>query len=93
MAIPDHIPQETVDAVRRLDIEYANNLMRSVRGYPFVAGPCESNGLFYTADENALVALHKLRTKKNKKKQSRESKDWLKARRMNGLFEQPLELN
>jgi hypothetical protein len=93
MNTPKHITPETISAVRRLDIAFVNKVMEADRGYPFVDGPSDVNGRWYTADENALVALHKLRTKLGTKKQARESTGWLRSQGLLGLFEQPLDLN
>ena len=47
--------------VRSPDVEAAQAHMRKTTGTPFVAAPSKVNGKFYSADENALIALHKMR--------------------------------
>ena len=47
--------------VRSLDVNAARLRMLRTTGTPFVPGPSEVNGRFYTGDQNALIALHKLR--------------------------------
>jgi hypothetical protein len=49
--------------VRTLDVKAAQVHMRRTTGTPFVAAHSEVNGVFYSADENALIALHKMRTR------------------------------
>lgn len=84
---------EQIRAVRRLDVKFAHAFNRTTFGHPFLPGPSDANGRWYDADENALIALHKVRTKVGTKKQIRESKDWLRKEGLMGLFEQPLELH
>src|SRR5262245_52314503 len=48
--------------VRSLDVKAAQAHMRQTTGKSFVPAPSEVNGRFYTGDENALIALHKMRT-------------------------------
>ena len=47
--------------VRSLDVRAAQAHMGRTTGTPFVAASSEVNGKFYSADENALIALHKMR--------------------------------
>jgi hypothetical protein len=44
--------------VRSLNVRAAQAHMRKTTGTPFVAAPSEVNGRMYSADENALIALH-----------------------------------
>lgn len=76
--------------VRQLDIKWAHEFMRAMIGHPFVAGPSEVTGKMYSADENALVALHKLRTHIGTPAEIAESRAWLMAEGLSGLFETPL---
>lgn len=55
--------------------------MRLITGKPFVAAPSEVNGRMHSGDENALIALHKMRT--------RMRKAWLRAQGLNGFFDEP----
>lgn len=72
--------------VRRLDIAWAHKYMIALCGQPFVSGPSDVNGKMYTADENALIALHKLRTEVGSKKEMVASREWLRAEGLTGLF-------
>lgn len=84
---------EHVRAIRRLDVAYAHRFNRSITGHAFLPGASEVSGKMYSADETALLALHKLRTKVGTKKQARESREWLRAEGLTGLFGQPLDQN
>jgi len=44
----------------------------------------------YSADENALIALHKLRTHLGTPGEIETSKAWLRSQRLTGLFDEPL---
>lgn len=90
MANRVHIPRSAIDAVRRLDVAWAHEFMTKERGYPFVPGPSDVTGKHYTADENALIAVHRLRTKLGTKAQVRASKNWLRSEGLNGMFEAEL---
>lgn len=79
------------DAIRRLDVAWAHARNRAATGHAFLPGPSVVNGKTYSADENALIALHKLRTKIGTKVQARSSTAWLRREGLLGLFEQPLE--
>jgi hypothetical protein len=87
-----HIPKSHVAAVRRLDIKWAHDFLTKDRGYPFLAGYSET-GTWMTADEVALMSLHQMRLEVGSKKESRESKEWLRARGLRRAFGEPLEPN
>src|SRR5262245_12378743 len=76
--------------VRSLDVKAAQAHMARTTGTPFVAAPSEVNGRFYSADENALIALHKLRTQLGSPEEITASKWWLRAQGLTGLYNQPL---
>ena len=76
--------------VRSLDVRAAQAHMRKTTGTPFVAAPSEVNGKMYSGDENALIALHKLRSQLGTPAEQNASKAWLRAQGLLGLFEQPL---
>lgn len=80
-------------AVRRLDVEWAHDFNRAAIGHAFLPGPSRLTGKMYSADENALIALHKLRTVVGKKAQAKESKEWLRREGLLGVFEAPLYPN
>jgi hypothetical protein len=64
--------------------------MRKTTGKPFVAAPSAVNDRMYSADENALIALHKLRTHLGTPGEIETSKAWLRSQRLTGLFDEPL---
>jgi hypothetical protein len=76
--------------VRSHDVQAAHACARALNGHPFVAARSEVNGKLYSADENALIALHKMRTRMGSPAEIEASKAWLRAQRLNGLFEEPL---
>ena len=69
-----------VTAIRRLDIAWAHKFMISQTGQPFVAAHSEITGLIYSADDVALLMLHKQRVHYGTKRQRQESRIWLAAR-------------
>ncbi len=80
-------------AVRRLDIEWAHKSMEEASGAPYHAARSEVTGVWMTADEVALMSLHKMRSEIGSKKEAKESRDWLRERGLKGLWEMPLDLN
>ena len=76
--------------VRLLDVRAAYAAARALNGHPFVAARSEVNGKLYSADENALIALHKMRTRMATPAEIEASKAWLRLQVLNGLFEEPL---
>jgi len=64
--------------------------LRKTTGTPFVAGPSEDDGKMYSGDENALIALHKLRTHLGSPAEIEASKAWLRSQGLTGLFHEPL---
>lgn len=87
------LPKETIRAIRTLDLEWAHRTQIEWTGQPFFAAYSEVTGVWMTADEIALMSLHKMRTQVGNKKEARESKEWLRSRGLKGLFEQPLDLH
>jgi|SoiMethySBSTD1v2_1073268.scaffolds.fasta_scaffold270204_4 hypothetical protein len=79
-----------VRMVRSLDVVAAQEHMRKTTGTPFVAASSEVNGRMYSADENALIALHKLRTHLGAPAEIETSKAWLRSQGLTGLFNEPL---
>ena len=76
--------------VRSLDVQAAQAHIQQTAGTPFVPGRSEVNGRFYTGDQNALIALHKMRLHMGSPAEIEASKAWLRAQGLNGLFEEPL---
>jgi len=64
--------------------------MHGITNKPFVAAPSEVNGRMYSGDENALIALHKMRTHVGSSAEIEASKAWLRSQGLTGLFEEPL---
>jgi hypothetical protein len=62
-----------VRAVRRLDVAWG------LKQYPFKDARSEVSGVFHTADEICLAALHLARVNVGSKRERRESWEWLKA--------------
>lgn len=83
--------KDQIGAIRRLDIKFMHDFMTKERGYPFVAGPSNVNGKMYTADEAALIAAHKLRTRLGSKKERKASIEWLRNEGLLGLFDEALD--
>jgi hypothetical protein len=73
------VENEVQKMVCSLDVRAAQTHMRKATGTPFVAGPSEVNGKIYSADENALIALHKLRTRMGSPAEIEASKAWLRS--------------
>src|SRR5262245_4130109 len=65
--------------VRSLDVKAAQAHMARTTGTRFVAAPSEVDGRFYSADENALIALHKLRVVMGSPDEIEASKAWLRG--------------
>lgn len=80
-----------VRAVRNLDIAFMHAFMTKERGRPFEAAQSSVNGKMYSADESALLAAHKLRTRIGSKKERKASIAWLQKEGLNGLFEESLQ--
>jgi hypothetical protein len=79
--------------VRKLNVRWAHERMTAIQGCPFLASPSNVTGKMYSADENALIALHKMRTQIGTPAEIVESRAWLTAEGLNGLFEAPLSAN
>lgn len=88
-----NLTKSDVMAIRRLDIEWAHKSMEEVSGAPYRAAHSEVTGVWMTADEVALMSLHKMRSEIGSKKEAQESRDWLRDRGLNGLWEMPLDPN
>ena len=74
-----------------LDVRAAYAAARALNGHPFVAARSEVNGKLYSADENALIALHKdAHAQAGTPAEIEASKAWLRLQGLNGLFEEPL---
>jgi hypothetical protein len=76
--------------VRALDVVAAQEHMRKTTGKPFIAASSEVNGKMYSANDNALIALHKLRTHLGTPAEIETSKAWLRSQGLTGLFNEPL---
>jgi hypothetical protein len=76
--------------VRALDVRAAQAHMRRTTGTPFVAAPSEVNGRFYSADENALIALHKMLLHMGSPADIEASKAYLRGQGLTGLYNEPL---
>jgi hypothetical protein len=74
------VENEVQKIVRSLDVTAAHAHLRKTTGTPFVAGPSEDDGKMYSGDENALIALHKLRTHLGSPAEIEASKAWLRRR-------------
>jgi hypothetical protein len=81
---------QVVQMVRSLDVRAAQAHIQQTTGNPFVPASSEVNGKCYTGDENALIALYKMRTHIGTPAEIEASKAWLRAQGLNGLFEEPL---
>ena len=57
---------------------------------PLLRRAPRSNGKLYSADENALIALHKMRTRMGSPAEIKASKAWLRSQGLTGLFGEPL---
>ena len=79
--------------IRKLDVQWVHQDFEQKSGQPFVAGPSSVMGKWSSADENALMALHKMRLVVGNKAEARASREWLRAEGLNGLFEAPLFVN
>jgi hypothetical protein len=76
--------------VRTLDVKAAQVHMRRITGNPFVAAPSEVNGRMYSGDENALIALHKMRPHMGSPAEIAAIKAWLRGQALTGLFNEPM---
>lgn len=81
---------EVLLMVRSLDVQAAQQHMLRTTGKPFVPASSEVNGRMYSGDENALIALHKMRTMMGSPDEMVASRAWLRAQGLKGLFEEPL---
>jgi hypothetical protein len=72
--------------VRTLDLKAAQVHMRRTTDAPFVAAPSEVNGRMYSGNEDALIALHKMRTRMGSPAEIEAGKAWLRVQGLNGLF-------
>jgi len=70
---------EVLRMIRSLDVNAAQLHMLRTTGKPFLPAPSEVNGRPYTGDQNALIALHKLRTQMGSPAEIEASKAWLRA--------------
>ncbi len=77
--------------VRSLDVQAAHAHARASTSHPFVAARSEVNGKLYSADENALIALHKMRKQFGTPPEIAASRAWLRGQRLTGLFNEPLQ--
>jgi len=82
--------RQVLQMVRSLDVKAAQAHMLQTTGNPFLPAPSEVNGKFYTGDQNALIALHKMRTHMGSPAEIEASKAGLRKQGLNGLFEEPL---
>jgi hypothetical protein len=82
--------RQVVQMVRSLDVQAAHAHARASTGNSFVAERSEVNGKLYSADENALIALHKMRTQFGTPPEIAASRAWLRAQGLTGLFDEPL---
>jgi hypothetical protein len=64
---------------RSLDVQAAHAHARVSTGQPFVEARSEVNGKFYSADENALIALHKMRLHMGSPAEIAGRKAWLRG--------------
>ena len=80
-------------AIRRLDVKWMHRHNEQLTGAPFTAAISKVNGKMYSADEVALLSLHKLRTTVGTRTQRRASTAWLRQEGLLGLFDSPLRDN
>jgi hypothetical protein len=80
------VENEVQRMVRSLDVSAAQAHMRKTTGTPFVAVPSEVYGRMYSAGEDALIALHKLRTHLGSPAAIEASKAWLRSPGLTGSF-------
>jgi hypothetical protein len=73
------VENEVQRMVRSLDVSAAQAHMRKTTGTPFVAVPSEVYGRMYSAGEDALIALHKLRTHLGSPVEIEASRAWLRS--------------
>jgi hypothetical protein len=66
--------RQVVQMVRSLDVKAAQEHMLQTTGNPFLPAHSEVNGRFYTGDQNALIALHKMRTRWVRRPRSRPAR-------------------
>jgi hypothetical protein len=81
--------RQVVQMVRSLDVQAAQAHMLQTTGNPFLPTHSEVDGKFYTGDENALFALHKMRTQFGTPPEIEASRAWLRAQDLTGLFDEP----
>ena len=72
--------RQVLQMVRSLDVKAAQAHMLQTTGNPFLPAPSEVNGKFYTGDQNALIALHKMRTHMGSPAEIEASKAWSGSR-------------
>jgi len=72
-----------------LDVVAAQEHMRKATGKPYVRRS-EVNGRMYSADETALIAVHKMRTQIGSPVEIEASKAWQRSRGLTGLLNEPL---
>lgn len=78
--------------IRTLDVSAAMALAEK-KGMPFFASRSSDSSEWMTAEEVALMSLHKLRTEIGNKREARDSRLWLKSRRLTGLYGAILDVN
>lgn len=93
MKIGNGMAPATRAAVRRLDVEYAMRYMIEQTGRPITAARSDATGQWMSAEEVALMSLHKLRTTVGSKRERIESTAWLRQRGLNGLYGGPMSDN
>jgi len=76
--------------VRTLDVQAAQEHMLKTTGKPFVAAPSEITGRWYSGDENAQIALHKMRVVMGSPEEIEASKAWLRGQGLTALYNEPL---
>jgi hypothetical protein len=65
-------------------VRVAKGICAGQLAIPFVAAYPEVNGEFYAADDNILIALHKMRAHLGSSAEIEASKAWLRAQGLKG---------
>ena len=84
------IEKRDIRRVRSLDVEWAHDFNVAQTGRRFREGRSSVNGKLYSADANALIALHKLRSQMGNSMQRSASQEWLGEEGLAGLYGKPL---
>lgn len=84
------IAKRDIRRVRSLAVEWAHEFNAAHTGRRFREGRSNVNGKLYSADENALIALHKLRSQLGNSMQRSASQEWLREEGLAGLYGKPL---